>query len=133
MKKIERSSAPKVLIENTITKDNWFRYINEIREALAIDFDNKCGYCECDLGITSTPHVENFYPKSHYPDDISFAWENLLLACQKCNMNKMDKFPVDENNNPLLINPSIEDPSIHLKLNSETGIYEGLTEKGKVL
>lgn len=132
MKKIERSAAPTILTENIITKDNWFKYATEIREALAVDFDNKCGYCECELGVTSTPHVENFYPKSRYSTEISFAWENLLLACQKCNMIKRDRFPVDESNNPLLINPSIEDPSIHLKLDADTGIYEGISEKGKV-
>jgi uncharacterized protein (TIGR02646 family) len=109
----------------------WHRYNKEIRDALVVEFDNKCAYCQSDLGVTSFPTIENFYPKSKFPPEISFDWNNLLLACQACNSFKSDKFPVDDKGDPALINPGIEDPEIHLMLDSVTGLYIGLTEKGK--
>lgn len=132
MRKINRNSPPECLSNGNITLDNWYRHIKEIREALELDFESKCAYCESDVGITSRAQIENFYPKSKYPFEIAFDWNNLLLSCEICNVSKRDKFPIDDNEKPLLINPSIENPDSHLKLDEETGLLNGLTEKGKI-
>ncbi len=132
MKKINRNPPPKVFVENKLSLDNWHRYVKPIRDALVVDFDNKCAYCESDVGITSHAEIENFYPKSKFPFDIAFEWNNLLLSCSICNAAKRDRFPVNDKGEPLLINPSNEDTALHIKLDKETGLYEGITDKGKV-
>lgn len=132
MKQIKRNPPPKILVEKKVSLDNWRRYAKPIRDELVIDFDNKCAYCQSDVGITSHAEIENFYPKSKFPFEIAFDWNNLLLSCSICNAAKRDRFPVNDKGEPLLINPSIEDPDLHIKLDKETGLYEGITEKGKV-
>lgn len=60
---------------------------------------------------------------------LAYDWRNLLPACQRCNNSKVDQFPVsathtyaaapepgdlDRDEQPLLINPYLEDPSPYL-------------------
>ena len=93
----------------------------------------KCCYCEkiIDLrdkfpdddnlvnGSHVEKHVEHFRPKGkeeyrHLTND----WNNLLLACNTCNVHKGQKFEVDECGDPLCIDPSNPDinPEDHLML-----------------
>ena len=130
MKFIPRQE-PEYFKDLNLNKDNFHRHFTKIRPDLIKEFNNKCGYCEGDLNITSLPQIDNFYPKSKFPEE-AFKWENLILCCQICNIVKRDRFPFDENQNPLLINPSIEKPKDHITLNSDSGLLEGKTEKGRV-
>jgi hypothetical protein len=60
-----------------------------------------------------------------------FDWDNYLLACPICNSNyKGEKFPLDKNGNPLLINPVEEEPLHHIKLSPFNGRYGAITVKG---
>jgi hypothetical protein len=62
----------------------------------------------------------------------TFDWLNHLLACSFCNSHqKRDRFPVGPNGQPLLIDPSSEDPFKHMLLTLSLGVYEALTEKGR--
>jgi len=84
---------------------------------------------------------------------LAYDWENLLPACTDCNspsrkkssdgrlLGKWDRFPVTgtratgpeddlAQERPLLINPTVEDPGQHLRIDSN-GIYRELTERGK--
>lgn len=80
----------------------------------------RCMYCE-DSGGTD---IEHFRPKSTYPD-WAFRWENYLLACSHCNSNaKRNRFPLLENGQPALIDPTTIDPSLHLIFSPTTGRYE---------
>ncbi|OCA73961.1 HNH endonuclease family protein [Chryseobacterium arthrosphaerae] len=130
MKFIARKE-PDYFKDFNFNKDNYYKYFERIRPDLIKEFNNKCGYCEGDLNITSLPQIDNFYPKNKYSQE-AFKWNNLILCCQVCNIVKMDKFPLDENNMPLLINPSIEEPQEHLTLDINSGLLEGKTEKGKI-
>ena len=89
----------------------------KIKEALVTMFHGKCAYCESKLTHVSYGEIEHFYPKSAYPDK-TFTWENLLLSCSICNNtnHKGVKFPLDEQNNPLLIDPTdgVTNPIDHL-------------------
>jgi len=89
----------------------------EIKVALVTMFHGKCAYCESKLTHVSYGEIEHFYPKSAYPDK-TFTWENLLLSCSICNNtnHKGVKFPLDEQNNPLLIDPTdgVTNPIDHL-------------------
>ncbi|WP_214106468.1 hypothetical protein [Acrocarpospora catenulata] len=86
----------------------------------------RCMYCEDSQGTD----IEHFRPKSTHPDQ-TFIWANYLLACARCNSNyKRTRFPLDIEGNPLLIDPTIDDPVDHLLLTPTTGIYIALDDKG---
>lgn len=129
MIKIQKQSAPQVLIDN---KDIWTRYLLEavklyggfskipaeerdrllshyrhtdIKNVLAESSHYKCAFCECKPGESGNIEVEHFEPKSIYPE-LTFDWDNLLPVCRKCNEAKADS---DTRIAPI-INPAKEDP-----------------------
>lgn len=81
-----------------------------------------CNYCEHN----EASDIEHIFPKSFFPSR-TFQWENLLLACKKCNSElKKDRFAIlndaDElvylkrgvqpaNDRAAFINPRVENPS----------------------
>jgi uncharacterized protein (TIGR02646 family) len=67
-----------------------------VREALEAMFRNKCAYCETRIGAGDEPEIEHWRPKGvvkesngvrTYPGYYWLAsdWDNLFLACLKCN------------------------------------------------
>ena len=108
----------------------------EIREILKRLQHNKCCYCESK---TSPGRIDHFRPKgavrqSKVSDRIhpgyywlAYRWDNLVLACEDCNLKKSDCFPLEDSGHrarnhrvpldrelPLLLNPYAEtDPSEH--------------------
>jgi len=90
----------------------------EVKDALIKMFNGKCAYCESKITTVAYGEIEHFFPKSLYPD-LTFVWKNLLLACSICNnaAHKGTKFPLDDQGNPLLIDPTdgITDPNRHLE------------------
>ncbi|HQP38076.1 MAG TPA: hypothetical protein PLI95_22990 [Polyangiaceae bacterium] len=88
---------------------------------------HRCMYCEDNEGTD----IEHHRPKSAYPHHC-FAWPNLLLACSHCNSNaKRDLFPLDAQGNPLLLDPTVDDPYEHIAFVPETGQFQGLTPRGE--
>ncbi|RTY78507.1 hypothetical protein EKA83_08815 [Pseudomonas veronii] len=87
---------------------------------------SRCMYCEDSMGTD----IDHFWPKSVYPDQ-AFVWGNYLLACSYCNSNqKRTQFPLDVNGEPLLIDPTNEDPELHLSLMPSTGEFSIVGPKG---
>ncbi|MET8862133.1 HNH endonuclease [Nonomuraea sp. NPDC004580] len=87
----------------------------------------RCMYC----GDSRGTDVDHFEPLNLAPVR-TFDWLNHLLACSSCNSNaKRERFPCDEAGEPLLIDPTAEDPFDHLRLVLSTGAYRGLTLKGR--
>jgi uncharacterized protein (TIGR02646 family) len=87
----------------------------------------RCMYCEDSEGND----IEHFWPKSAYPDR-AFDWFNYLFGCSRCNSNfKRNRFPLDAGGEPLLINPTEEEPLDHLRFLSSTGEYGPRTPKGE--
>lgn len=85
-----------------------------------------CMYCGDNQGTD----IDHFEPIAVNPLR-TFDWLNHLLACSTCNSNcKRTQFPVDAEGNPLLIDPTVEDPFDHLLLNLSLGVYVPLTDKG---
>ncbi len=76
----------------------------------------RCMYCE----DSAAHEVEHFRPKARYPER-AFCWENLLLVCGKCNRSKLAQFPLDARGEPLLIDPTAEDPALHLDTSPRQG------------
>jgi 5-methylcytosine-specific restriction endonuclease McrA len=131
---------------------------SEIKQYLFYLSNNKCGYCEANVRVTSSGHVEHYRPKkkveenSKHPGYYWLAYEidNYIPCCENCNSarGKRNHFPlVDENQRakgpkglaaeePLLLNPFKEDPSEHIRFIGPEdplrfGQLEGTTPKGK--
>jgi 5-methylcytosine-specific restriction endonuclease McrA len=86
----------------------------------------RCMYCGESYGTD----IDHFEPIRESPAG-TFEWLNHLLACSYCNSNyKRDQFPRDTNGEPLLIDPTREDPGRHLQLMLKTGKYRPLTARG---
>lgn len=124
-----------------------------VKTALKNLFKNKCAYCESMVPHISYPHVEHWRPKAKVKGNpnhkgyywLASDWDNLLLACSICNgtANKGNNFPILTGSNyayrstdklvneqPLLINPCLENPTSHLKYR-KSGAIQGITVKGK--
>lgn len=99
-----------------------------LREALASMAPGvqRCMYCGDSLGAD----IDHFDPLSRSPLR-TFDWFNHVLACSVCNSHhKRNLFPLDEHGQPLLIDPTSEDPFDHLMLSLSVGEYRALTPKG---
>lgn len=76
----------------------------------------RCMYCLDSHGCD----IEHFRPKASFPSYV-FVWENLLLCCTECGRLKGDRFPLDSNAQPLIIDPSQQDPWLYLDFDPDTG------------
>jgi uncharacterized protein (TIGR02646 family) len=87
--------------------------INPVKQALYDMFCGKCAFCETKVEL-SAGRIEHFKPKSRYID-LTFDWNNFLYSCEVCNNaeHKGDKFPLDCDGTPLLINPTDENCDIY--------------------
>lgn len=112
----------------------------DVRAQLMADQGRKCAYCECRIR-ESYNDVEHYRPKNVYYW-LGHKWDNLLYACEECNRTyKKAKFPLrDETKRdlanqdisqeePLIVNPVVEDPSRHIKFKRHMAIP--ITDKGK--
>ena len=75
----------------------------------------RCVYCLDSHGTD----IEHFWPKTSYPQRM-FVWLNFLLCCTECGRFKGDQFPLSDGQ-PLLIDPTAEDPWLHLDFDPRTG------------
>ncbi|MFJ1752702.1 hypothetical protein [Kitasatospora sp. NPDC088134] len=87
----------------------------------------RCMYCDDNRGMA----VDHFEPLDRAPLR-AFDWLNHLLACSYCNSDvKREEYPVDVDDNCLLIDPTAEDPSAHLRLLLLSGLYEPVNGSAK--
>ncbi len=116
---IQRSCCPQVLQE---VDQNADRYnCSEVGGALSQMQHEKCCYCEKKIGTSGHEQaVEHFRPRRRFPG-LKNTWSNLLHACSDCNGKKWCHFPVDENDSPLLIDPSdaSTNPEDHFDFNTD--------------
>jgi uncharacterized protein (TIGR02646 family) len=73
----------------------------EIKDALLLETNEKCGYCESKLRHITYGDVEHVVPKDSSPH-LRFRWQNLTIACDVCNTKKSNKINV--------IDPYLDDP-----------------------
>ena len=64
---------------------------DDIRAALQNVYKGKCAFCEQREEVS---HIEHYRPKSKYYW-LAYSWDNLLMACPSCNMNKGTHFDLD--------------------------------------
>lgn len=90
----------------------------QIRKGLEDETHRKCAYCDSLIGAVAREHIEHIEPRAHRPE-LVVQWENLTLACPKCNGYKGDYFSETE---PLL-NPYVDDLEEHLSFLGATVTY----------
>lgn len=147
MIRVERGPAPDSFAARAV---DWYRRFEEARrrnpeltasqfwssiraqvradaQALYAAFHGKCAYCEAKMAHVSSPHVEHYRPKNKFPDRV-FDWQNWLLSCGRCNDKKWAHFP-DCDGQPCLLDPTAEDPSMHLDFSGARVL--GKTHRGE--
>lgn len=72
-----------------ISSDNLYKP-DKVKTALDLIYHKKCAYCEKSLKDADR-HVEHYRPKVPY-FWLAFSWDNLLIACKRCNEIKSNKF-----------------------------------------
>ena len=109
----------------------------DIKEALNKTYHGKCAFCET---WSEEWHVEHYRPKSLYPW-LAFSWDNLLVACARCNKFKGNRFEIAgdparfenkdldqinqlaaiyaETERPHTIHPELEDPEPFLQFDAK--------------
>ncbi|MEW9671591.1 HNH endonuclease [Ammoniphilus sp. 3BR4] len=103
---LKKTAKPEILRENEVkwTRE-WLDYVQRgekmpdwivkryrlpiIKEALLKETQHKCAYCESKLTHTDYGDIEHIEPKSKVPSK-TFSWENLTIACRRCNQSKGD-------------------------------------------
>ena len=76
----------------------------------------RCMFCEDSRGTD----IDHYWPLSTYKEH-SFVWTNLFWICAGCNKAKGPRFDMDQAGQPLLIDPTADDPWDHLFYDSRTG------------
>ena len=118
----------------------------DVKAQLKSDQNGKCAYCERmfngDYGA-----VEHYRPKGGWQQEVgeklkrpgyywlAYEWGNLLYSCDECNTSyKRNLFPLSvpdtrdidnrdiSREDPLLLNPSSEDPGEHIGFNKEMAV-----------
>lgn len=72
------------------------------RQGIFIRDDGQCAYCSKKLHLSNAT-LDHVIPRSRGGKD---TWENLVLACKKCNMKKADRMPA-EAGMKLLVQPHV--------------------------
>lgn len=93
----------KLGVEPTQLEKTRYRH-PDIKSALIAETHGKCAYCESKLLHITYGDVEHIVPKAT-AIELSVEWENLTLACDRCNTNKS----IVEG----LVDPYVVDPADH--------------------
>jgi uncharacterized protein (TIGR02646 family) len=68
---------------------------DDVRKALREMYSDEdgcyCCYCEAQIDEVAYDHIEHRMPKTTFPQH-AFDWDNLHLACQICNMHKLERW-----------------------------------------
>ena len=82
----------------------------QIKDAVKIETNEKCAYCECNITHQYPGDVEHIIPKAIYRR-LTFTWKNLSFVCYWCNNHKSDY--IDKSCK--LINPYSDEIENHLQ------------------
>ncbi len=64
----------------------------EVVDTLSDMTKEHCSFCDAfPMGKMLEDTIEHFRPKAKFPE-LAYEWENLFLACRKCQKAKRDKF-----------------------------------------
>lgn len=102
----------------TRTCDKEYSDFHSYQNFLLADFSYRCCYCnihQSTLG-TASFQIDHFIPQKHFKgkrDELLTQYNNLMLACPKCNRAKSDQYEGDISTetieNQLFYNPELVD------------------------
>ena len=119
---ITRTEPPDKL-ERSKAKDAW-KSVVEVRATLRDMQAGKCCYCEAKIPECGPrQQIEHYWPKSNFTEKRNL-WANLLLACDLCNGNKDDCFPLDNLCKPLVIDPTSNEVNPESELTFTTTFHD---------
>lgn len=81
----------------------------DIKAALLKETGEKCAYCEGKILSVAFGDVEHIRPKIRFPE-LVVTWENLTLACSRCNQHKGSKYVAELE----FVNPYVDRIADHL-------------------
>jgi len=120
---------------------------NTVQNILKKVYNNKCGYCESRLEVSSSLEIDHYRPKNGVSENsehpgyywLTYEWTNLISSCNICNRKKGTQFPIEDESKrvmepqemaqwkpdspsflsekPLILNPEIDQPDNHLEVN----------------
>lgn len=91
----------------------------EIRRGLEDETNSRCVYCDSEIRSVAFPNIEHYRPRARFPE-LVVEWDNLTLACPRCNNAKRAKW----NDELPFVNPFFEEPEDHI-------VFVGPIAKGK--
>lgn len=97
----------------------------DVKEALLKETHKKCAYCESLITHIDYGDIEHIIPKSIFPEK-TFEWENLTIACGKCNQNKSNYY----SETLPLINPYLDNPEDEIIFYGPVPVYNSY--KGRI-
>jgi len=123
-----------------------------VKAALLTCQFEKCAFCESNFAHVAFGDIEHFRPKQGVTGEhgtlekpgyfwLAHSWWNLYASCEVCNRKyKRNHFPLKgtratfdnpdiSGENPLMIDPGTEDPSLHIEFIGS--IPRGLSERGR--
>jgi 5-methylcytosine-specific restriction endonuclease McrA len=92
-------------------------------EELRRRYQFACGYCGVtEISVGSTLTIDHYQPRSRGGGD---ELDNLVYACQRCNLNKHDFWPSPEDliHQRRILHPLLDDGTQHLCFNPQTGRF----------
>ena len=94
------------------------RSLKKVHDTLVrmVGIRERCMFCEDSHGV----EIDHFWPIVPHIHR-TFRWDNFLLVCGACNRKKGNRFEIDQNGDPLLIDPTLQDPWDDLYFDSATG------------
>lgn len=100
-------------------------------ESVRQRYQYRCGYCgvsEAAVGGELT--VDHYQPRGAGGGDEN---ENLVYACVKCNQYKGEFWPDAEDlaQGRRVLHPLLDDLTVHLREDEQTGRVQALTETGR--
>ncbi|CAH0147462.1 hypothetical protein SRABI80_00544 [Peribacillus frigoritolerans] len=108
---------------------------NNRKDALIKTSNLKCAYCETKYLDFNLLNVEHLVPKSILTNNYNLSriynddFDSLVCICRSCSMSKGSRFPLSPNQEPLILNPYIENPEEHFHYD-HNGLILSNTEKG---
>jgi hypothetical protein len=91
-------------ITRTCTKE--YSVYASYKPSLRKDFKGRCAYCNLlEESITTPFEVDHYIPRETFKDEwpeLDTLYDNLILACKKCNIAKSSKFLGDISNKKII-------------------------------
>lgn len=138
MRALRKSPEPEVLVRNKAawtagylqsvangTKPRAYWGRPELRDALRLETNDHCAYCDSKVSQVAQFHIEHYRPRARYPQ-LVLEWANLTVACPRCNSEKRDKF----SEKLRFVNPFEDVPSEHFVFLGEL-VFAPASERGQ--